>query len=488
MTTLNRYLIGILTGMLAILLHTTCSKDTIAVDLSGTGYPDAVGSLLLKNCAVSGCHNSQSKDACGGLSLETWENLMEGGSSGSVVVPFRPDFSTLMYYTNSYDEFGSIQLTPKMPVGGNALSKPEMKILNDWILAGAPNRKGFVKFSDYENREKIYVVNNGCDVVAILDPETERTMRYVSVGISPAIEGPTMVKVAPDQKHWYVIFGGGTVIQKFRTSDNKVTGHINIGSGVWTSFAISPDSRRAYITDIQFDGKIVCVDLENLQVIATLSTGWRYPFDIAVDHTGNILYAVPNLGNFLYKINITNINNPVIAELSMEQGYPVNYSSSLDPYSIQFNANQSKYFVVCRGSSELRIFQTGNDSLLAVIPVGTKASRMAISQQTPYLFVSCEGAYPSRESAIYVVNHQTNSYVTDVYAGFDSRGIVLSDATGMIYVANRNVSSGGPAAHHESVCSGKNGYLTALDIMNHQLIPGYRVEVSVDPLYIGKSH
>jgi hypothetical protein len=63
--------------MLAILLHTTCSKDTIAVDLSGTGYPDAVGSLLLKNCAVSGCHNSQSKDACGGLSLETWENLME---------------------------------------------------------------------------------------------------------------------------------------------------------------------------------------------------------------------------------------------------------------------------------------------------------------------------------------------------------------------------------------------------------------------------
>jgi hypothetical protein len=69
-----------------------------------------------------------------------------------------------MYYTNSYDEFGSIQLTPKMPVGGNALSKPEMKILNDWILAGAPNRKGFVKFSDYENREKIYVVNNGCDV------------------------------------------------------------------------------------------------------------------------------------------------------------------------------------------------------------------------------------------------------------------------------------------------------------------------------------
>ena len=89
-----------------------------------------------------------SKEAAAGLSLETWDKLFEGARGGAVVIPYRTDFSTFMYYTNSYNELGTIQLTPKMPINENALSKDEMQILYDWISVGAPNNQGFIKFSD----------------------------------------------------------------------------------------------------------------------------------------------------------------------------------------------------------------------------------------------------------------------------------------------------------------------------------------------------
>ena len=478
----------VLFAFVSIAVFNTCTKDKGEPDFTATGFPQKVGEIIIRKCATSGCHNDISKEAVGGLSLETWDKMFEGTNSGAAVIPYRPDFSTFMYYTNSYSEFGTIQLTPKMPFNSEPLSNEEMKILYDWILAGAPNAKGFVKFSDYQNKKKLYIANKGCDVVTVMDPESGLAMRYVDVGITSSIEAPSMVKVSPDNLYWYVIFSGGTVIQKFRTSDNANMGSINIGAGIFTSFAITSDSRKAFITDIQFSGQIVCVDLENMQVITSYQAGIQDPYDIFVDNTNATLYVTPQVGNYIYKINIANIMSPIVNEVSMETGAPVNYTSSLDPYSILLSPDGVKYFVVCQTSAELRIFQIANDSLLATIPIGANASQMNISTATPYLFVSCQGAYPSRESAIYVLNYQTNSYVTDLYAGFDSRGIAFDEITQKLYVVNRNVSNGSPAAHHEAVCAGKNGYITAIDLNTLQLIEGYKVEVSVDPYSIGISH
>lgn len=456
-------------------------KDVADIDYTTGGFPQDVGKIIHTKCAVSGCHTNLNKDQSEGLSYETWEQLFAGGDEGAVVIPFRPDFSILMYHINSYSEFGPIQLDPKMPKDAEPLSQEEVKIIHDWIQRGAPNALGHIKFSDYQNRRKLYIANKGCDVVTIMDPETGLAMRYIDVGISPAIEAPSMVKVSPDNLYWYVIFNASTIIQKFRTSDNVCVGTINIGAGIWTSMAISSDSRTAFITDIQFNGKIVVVDLDTMQVTTTYQTGLQDPFAICVDNSTTNLYVVPQLGNFIYKINIASLLSPIITEISMETGMPVNYASSLDPYSILLSDDETKYFVVCRTSAELRFFQTSNDSLLQTIPVGSNAANMVYSSSTPHLFVSCEGAPPTRESAIYVFNHQTNAYVLDMYAGFDSRAIILDETGGKLFVANRNVSSGGPIPHHESVCAGKNGYMTAIDINSLLLIEDFEREISVDP-------
>ena len=118
-----------------------------------------------------------------------------------------------------------------MPVGGQALSYDEMKTLYDWVMDGAPNSKGFVKFSDNPNRKKFYAGNQGCDEVTVFDAQSMLAMRYVSVGASGNIEAPHMVKVAPNNQFWCASYLGGAYFQKFSTNDNSLLGQVNISVG-----------------------------------------------------------------------------------------------------------------------------------------------------------------------------------------------------------------------------------------------------------------
>jgi len=470
--------------VVSLILPLSCSYDRVGPGYD-TGYPQNVENIIITKCAVTGCHTDNDKDAAAGLSFETWNKMFEGGRGGASVIPYRTDFSTLMYYTNTYPDFGNIQLQPVMPFGSTKLSYDEVATLHNWVQDGAPDKNGFVKFSDYENKTKFYICNRGCDVVTVMDAESGLAMRYIDVGIRDDIEQPVMVKVSPDKLFWYVIFYNGTVIQKFRTSDNSYVGQIPIGSGVWTSVTITHDSHKAFVTDAQPNGRILYVDLENMQTITSWQTGLINPFDSYVDSASSILLVAPQQGNYIYKINITNPLSPIINEISLDTGVPVDYGSSLDPSSVMLNADEAKYFVTCLMSSELRIMQASNDSLLAVIPLASNPSRMYLSSSTPYLFASCMGAPNTNHvSAIYVINYQTDSYVMDLYAGNESRGIVMDEAGQKLYVANRNVTGG--SAHHAPICDGKNGYITVVDINTLQLISGYRAEVSVDPYDITK--
>lgn len=451
-----------------------------------TDYPDQVAAIILTKCAVPGCHNTQSKDAAGGLDLTTWNKLFEGGNGGAVVIPYRPDFSTLCYYTNT-DSLKGLVLVPTMPVNSQPLSSEEYETLRSWIVNGAPDKNGFVKFSDYQDKPKLYINNRGCDVVTVMDPVSKLAMRYIDVGNSTGIEGPYMIKVAPDKLHWYVIFNPGTIIQKFRTSDNVKVGELNMNLGFWSSMSITNDSKKAFIADANFTGRIIYASLENMQIITTYETGLTYPFGLCINNSNNRLYATSKEGNFIYKIDITNPQNPIIQEISLETGIPVTVNPTLNPYHIRLSNDEAKYFVTCNKSNELRILQTSNDSLLATFSTGSNPAEMVVSSAYPYLFISCLGVPgTSKLSAITIFDYAVGTLLPEINAGHDSKGIAIDETSNRLFVANRNVSAGGPAAHHEPVCEGKNGYITAIDLNSLQLVPGFKTELSVDPYHIGK--
>lgn len=479
-----RYRTIIIIASYLLLTITACKVDNTIVE--GTGYPQDVGTIILTKCAVSGCHNEKSKKAAANLSLETWNSMFEGSSNGSVVIPFNHGQSPLFLFTNTYSELG-VSVTPTMPVGGSPLSKEEVMILRDWMNEGAPNGNGIVKFSDDRNRKKIYVANQGCDLVNIIDEETNLIMRAIKVGNSENIESPHMVKVSPDGNYWYVVFYAGSVVQKYNAIDDSFVAEVEVGYGSWNTIAISDDSKTAFAVDWSANGRVACIDLETMSLKKMLAGNGLFIYPHGVTINGNFVYVTAQTGNFIYKIDVTDINFPEIEEISLATGEAPSTISSLDPHEIIFSPDQTTYFVSCQKSNEVRVMNTASDTLVQIIVTGQYPSELALSLSTPYLFVSCPEDtlhFPSKgHGCISVINYLDNSMVTNVYVGYQPHGIAIDDNKQVVYIANRNVYSSGPTPHHTTECEGRNGYMTILDINTLELID-VSFELSVDPYSI----
>ena len=105
--------------------------SALRADDESVQYDKAIAPVLTKNCVA--CHNANRAE--GGLNLESYETLMQGGDSGDAIVADNLDDSYLFARVSGAEE-------PLMPpedndVGAHPLSESELRLLQDWILAGA---------------------------------------------------------------------------------------------------------------------------------------------------------------------------------------------------------------------------------------------------------------------------------------------------------------------------------------------------------------
>ncbi len=473
----------------SIILLSNCTKDKVALDYTGTGYPQDVGKIVMTKCATSGCHNEQSKEAAGGLSLVSWDKLFEGSNGGSVVIPYRPDFSTFIFYTNSYNQFGTIQLVPKMPYNEDPLSKEEIDCLYHWIKNGAPNAQGQIKFADNPDRKKFYVSNQGCDEVTVFDAATMLAMRLQNVGKIPGyVEAPHFIKISPDNRYWYVSFLGAQVFQKYSTSDNAFIGEANIGFGSWNTFALSSDGKYAYLADWSSNGKVKQVKTDSMIVKNTIG-GLQWPHGTALNATDDTVYVTSQFGNYIFKMP-TDFSN--VYQIVLDGTTIPNNTPSLDPHEIFMNPGLPAYYISCQKSNEIKVVNKITNQVTATIPVGDYPQEMALSPSKKYLFVSCMEDVTtfgsSKRGSVYVIDCVTNTVIKSVYTGHQPHGLMVDEANKRVYVTNRNVISGGPAPHHAAACNGKNGYVTAIDLNTLDLVPKFKTEVSVDPYGYSITH
>lgn len=457
-----------------------CQTDPYPVS-PDSGYPNDVGQIFESKCAASGCHSDRGATAAGGLNLSSWENLFKGGNMNAVVIPFRPDQSYLMYAVNTYPDLGP-QLHHHMPLNAPALSRQDVLIIRDWIARGAPAKDGTIPFSGVPDRSKIYVANQGCDFVTVFDARTKVAMRCVDVGNRFFIEAPHDLHVAPDGNHWYVTFFMGTTLQKFSAETDQLVDELDLGVYGWHSMTISADSRYAALSKWDAQGRVALVDLQNMSLI-TMMTGFSYPHGCSFDASGTQLYVVSQMGNFFYKLDITDPLNPQVEQIPLRTSDIPSNGGIDKPYVIRFAPGNATYFITCQGTNEVRIFSALNDSLIGVLSTTGVPQLIEFSESTPYAFITCmlDTTNANTQSSVDIINWHTNTIVSTVYPGFQERGLAVDDANGVVYVGNRNVDPGGPAPHHTTSCGGKNGDVTLIDLHTLQVIPWWRAEVGVDP-------
>jgi YVTN family beta-propeller protein len=481
--------------LIGTIVYSGCRRDVPSFDLGASKYPEAIANIVMTKCAVSGCHNTQSKDAAAGLDLSSWDKMMEGDRNGAVCVPYSSEYSTMFMFTNTFSDMGAMVM-PTMPNNGPPLTREQETTLRNWIDAGAPDANGFVKWSDNPNRKKYYITNQGCDVVCVVDAETNLQMRYIPVGASSDIESPHNLKISPDGQYWACTFSNfGKYLEVHRTSDDAFVTRILLGPtdsaavGSWNTFSFSPDGHYAWAVDWSPNGRQAWVDLQTNRWRQTYQgSGWTtQPHGSAVTPDGNFLYLTCLAGNYIHKMDISVPQLPSDNQIEID-GLSIGATNNNQECShdILLSPDGTKAFITCQKSNMIRVVDVATDQLIGSIPVGIYPQEMAISADpsTPYLYVTCmedTATYPGNRGSISVVNWQTNTFVTSINSGFQPHGITVNDDKHVVLVANRDFSPGGPAPHHATSCAGRNGYFTLIDMQTNTLIPGSKTELVVDP-------
>jgi hypothetical protein len=106
---------------LFLLLPLCLAAQTAPVDFTREVHP-----ILATRCFV--CHSGDKRS--GGLSLATYEDLLQGGRSGAAIVPSQAKNSLLMMRVTGEN-------APRMPMGGSPLAPQEIAVLRNWIDQGA---------------------------------------------------------------------------------------------------------------------------------------------------------------------------------------------------------------------------------------------------------------------------------------------------------------------------------------------------------------
>lgn len=470
---------------LFILLLYACKKDVGKASFGD--YPHEIGKIITTRCAVSGCHNSISYQAAGGFNLETWNSMFAGANSGSPVIPYSSEFSSLFYYINTFPDLG-LKNTPTMPLNETPLSRDEVEKIMKWIDNGAPDNNNNVKWANDPLRKKLYVVNQGCDVVTVIDSETRLPMRMIKVGDRPE-STPHHLRVSPDGKYWYVIFINSNIMQKFRCSDDAFVGNIPLtplaaGTGEadaldWNTFVITADSKRAYCVSWTTNGKVCSVDLENHKLIKFLG-GWHYPHGIVLNATEDKIYVTAQTGNFVMEAD-TGFESTT--RYALETG-AINTASSLDPHDIILSPNGQNLLITCQKTNDVRVFSLTSKSVSTIIPTGVYPQEIVYSKKYDQYFVTCPEDPATATTRGCVTRIKGSDFsATNLSCGYQPHGLAVDENQGILYVLSRNISSQGPPPHHTSLCAGKNGFVNFVNLSTFKITEG-KYELSVDPYFI----
>ena len=502
----KRLLILFICSAISAICYTSCvHKPQVPLVPPDGNYPPEVANIIMNKCAISGCHNQASYQNANGLLLDTWDHLLDGGVNGAEIIAYSPQYSPLVYTINTDTTGGKIAVKPSMPLSTPGrtfapLTTAEYNIIYNWIAAGAPDKNGNIPFaSDADTRQKIYLTLSGNDIMAVIDGQRKVVMRYIPMGAdSSFIEYAHEVEFSEDGKYAYVVFYSGNYIQKIDVTIDKVIGQVDMskiippgGSG-WSVICMSPTDTQLAATNYSNNGGFGIVNTNTMQTKTSNYYGgsftFVYPHGIACTPSFDTFFVTAEYGNTIYKYSMRPTTYYGTIPIKGTSAYTSNTldSSSPNPHQIEMAPDNSKYFVTCQGTNEVRVMDAHSNHLLAVIPVGVLPQEMTLSASKNYLLVTCQednaNPLPGRKGSVYVIDYNTYAVVKILYGDFyQPHDLCVDEKDGYIFIASTNLNPNGPAPHHPIQGGGRAGWYTVYSLSTLEPVDNKRYEVLIDP-------
>jgi YVTN family beta-propeller protein len=464
---MRRFLLPALT--LAILLPLiSCSKDqptgpTIVIPGPGDSivYSKHIEPIFKKSCGGSGCHLNGENAA--ELSLDTWDEVMKGTEDAVVVVPYSPQHSDLFSHVNTDTTLGSI-MTPHMPGDHDTLPREQMLTIRRWIAEGAKNDAGEVALAGLD-RPRIFVTAQAEDKITAIDLQTERTMRYITVGSRPdestPLEAPHNLALSPDGRYLYVNLIAAGMIEKYDAHSFQKLGQAAVGLSP-AQIVVTRDGSTLYVSNFDISLKqrfINRVDAASFTVTDTIDQPGQAPHGLTLSKDEHFLYTMNARTDDISEIDLTSPDFEVTNRIPIVPGSPKlpNDPVKYEPYQSVLSADGKLMFVSCRTSGEIRVVDLTAHRVIDSIKVGTAPQILAITPNGEEIWVPNRGS-----NDVSIINVATRKVVYTIPNFVQGPHAIDFTADGKTaYLSCENTTG---SAHHPTVGSRIPGKFYVIDV------------------------
>jgi hypothetical protein len=217
---------------------------------------DAVQPIFQQKCLA--CHSGATK--MGGLVLESYQTLFNGGAHGPVVVAGKSAESRLIQMLEG-------NMTPRMPFGGEPLPAAEIAVIKSWIDAGA----------------------NGPPLSASLTTPSPKTMIPDIKPSVPVVSPVGSIAFSPDGK--LLAVGGYKDVQLMDPGTGKVIATLSGHADVVRALAFTPDGTKLAAAGglPARSGEIKIWDLQTHRPVETLSGHKDCIYSVAISPDGKLV-------------------------------------------------------------------------------------------------------------------------------------------------------------------------------------------------------
>lgn len=468
----------------------SCEQDFSQTPENSAGFPAEIEAIFNEplnsnniTCVTPYCHASGNN--ANGMDLVNWNNAMKGSSNGTMIIPYNGFWSHFISYINSDTNFAPVSVDSLFPEF-HKIAQDKVQTLYNWINDGAKNKDGQVAFTDVPVNEKGFITNQAADLIAVIKPDTKQVIRLVPVGgIGNSLNSPHYVKLSPDRKYFYVSLISAGYIQKFDANTYTQIG-ANMQAGQSPAhIEISEDGQYGYVTNFASSGVSSTRKFNTSTMTVTdvfegepRMTG---PHGMALTHDGNTLYVASEIGEYLFKINTNNfyVSDTTYLKEPIDPSVPPNGggTSLFRPYQVLLSPDESLLYVTCRGSSQVRIYNSSDLTLQNIIFLGNNAFPllMKFTNDGNYLFV-CN----RNNNTVSVINrlNPLAAVQTITGVGIQPHGVDFTADGNYAYISCETLS--GFDGHHPTVGSKKVGVTRIIRVSDFTLLED-RVEMGSFP-------
>jgi YVTN family beta-propeller protein len=229
------------------------------------------------------------------------------------------------------------------------------------VVATVPVHKNPIGVAVTPDGSTVYVANFQGDNLSVIDIATNTIVRTVPLGQGPGRIGPFGVAMTPDGSKLYVTNFYDNTVSVIAAATSKVLTKVPVGQNP-VGVAVTPDGSKVYVANQLSPNTVAVIATASDTVVATVPVG-QNPVGVAVTPDGSKVYVANFSGGTTGSVSVINASNDMVEVPAI----PVEQA----PIGVAVTPDGSRVYVVNHVSNDVSVIDTGTNTVIDSIPVGT---------------------------------------------------------------------------------------------------------------------